>query len=182
METCQKGVWPASQQSGSHGSRRAHSPRPRKVLRRSASLVRGRTDNRIRSPRREASSQQSNVAKGSRQNRCVSSREALALRARSLKPTSDRGNGCSRLWDSVSRLSPVGGVIRLGSWLDHLIDLRGRRRTAYGGESNCLIETKARDASKWCIPRADFCPVLRMSMGRDSLKRGYAGPARLHVL
>lgn len=70
------------------------------------------------------------------------------------------------------KLSPVGGSARFGTWLDHLIDLRGQRRTAYGGESNCLIETKARDASKWCIPRADFCPVLRMSMGRDSLKRG----------
>ena len=45
-----------AQHSGSHGSRRVHTPRPRKNPGSSLSLVCGRTDNRIRSPRREASS------------------------------------------------------------------------------------------------------------------------------
>jgi len=40
----------------------------------------GRTHNRSRSPRFEASSQQSNVGKGSRQNRSVTSGKGLALR------------------------------------------------------------------------------------------------------
>lgn len=54
---------------------------------RACALIPGRTDSRIRSPRLTASSRWLNVDKGSRQNRCVTSGEALAPSPASLRLT-----------------------------------------------------------------------------------------------
>ena len=97
---------------------------------------------------------------GSRQNRCVSSQNALALRARV------RGTGKARAPISRPSISAVAlsGVLTLAydlSWWTVTTDLRRRQkpspsgtpawfrpsrkncqlRTAYGGESNCIIKT-----------------------------------------
>ena len=117
---------------------------------------------------------------GSRQNRCVSSQEALALRA---KVSGKRVSQCpfagGRLTAVVQALAVCAHCLRpFGVCEGYLSDVYGlticiplaRRylrmaedcqlRTAYGGESNCIIKTKVCDASKWCISQTDFCPVL----------------------
>lgn len=117
---------------------------------------------------------------GSRQNRCVSSQEALALRA---KVSGKRVSQCpfagGRLTVVVQALAVCAHCLRpFGVCEGYLSDVYGlticiplaRRylrmaedcqlRTAYGGESNCIIKTKVCDASKWCISQTDFCPVL----------------------
>ena len=114
---------------------------------------------------------------GSRQNRCVSSQEALALRA---KVSGKRVSQCpfagGRLTAVVQALAVCALCLRpFGVCEGYLSDVYGlticiplaRRRlrmaedcqlrTAYGGESNCIIKTKVCDASKWCISQTDFC-------------------------
>jgi len=67
--------------------------RQSKLQGRSLSLAECRTSNRIRTPRSKTSSRWSNVTKGSRQNRCISSVKALAPRVGWGRPVTPKGCG-----------------------------------------------------------------------------------------
>ncbi len=70
---------------------------------------------------------------------------------------------CDRLASVKATYPGCVPCVRASPWHDvgvHSSAKDCQLRTAYGGESNCIIKTKVCDASKWCISQTDFCPVL----------------------
>jgi hypothetical protein len=132
---------PARQRQPGRCGKRTQSPKKRWV--RARALIPGRTDSRIRSPRLTASSRWKNVDEGSRQNGCVTSEEALAPGAASLR---------------LAWLCGVKGFASMGDGLRGLLSvaafpfqiptrgtLNGEEQSTWNyrcmGVSNCLIET-----------------------------------------
>lgn len=145
---------------------RVHRPFPRKRRGRSLSSppsCPSVPNHRNRSPRLDASGRWTNVDKGSRQNRRVTSGKALAPRAGPFEAgAGPRFRECPR---ALRRpLGAAGMCVGAPLGRPGVGSLGGGEQPAwncYGlGESNCLLETQLCARSPRVLAQSDFCPVL----------------------